>query len=297
VKKGLPAIRSQRMRSVSRIFIYVGDLLTHITPSMSLNLKQSGLDKDLNITAREYLAVAFTSSLMMGAAAGFIATLALSTGSKQFANVGPLMGFCVGFLNYIQLVSYPKAVVNKRVKDMERNLLFGLRTILVQIRSGIPIFDAFVSVASGNYGQISEEFKIVIDKARSGKPVLDSLEELAVRNPSPYFRRAIWQMVNAMRSGSDIGENLECVLQALSKEQMVQIQEYKSKLNPLSMMYMMIAVIIPSLGITVMIILSTFPGMGIFAEKTTFWFLLAGVVVMQFVFMSMIKSQRPNLIG
>jgi len=246
------------MRNISRIFIYVGDLLTRITPSMALSLKQSGMDKEYNITAREYLAVAFTNSLIMGLLSGAAITLALSTGTKQFAKLGPILGFFVGLLNYIQLVSYPQAIVNKRVKDLEKNLLFALRTILVQIRSGIPIFDTFVSIASGNYGQISEEFRRVIDKARSGKPVLDSLEELAVRNPSMYFRRAIWQMVNAMRSGSDIGENLECVINALAKEQMVQIKEYQSTLNPLAMMYMMIAVIIPSLGITVMIVVSTF---------------------------------------
>lgn len=296
-KPGVPVMRSQKMRSISRIFIYVGDLLTRITPFMALNLKQSGLDKDCNITAREYLAVAFTSSLILGSLSGFGITIALSTGTKQFANLGPVLGFFVGMLNYLQLVSYPKTIVNKRVKDLEKNLLFALRTILVQIRSGVPIFDAFVSVASGNYGQISEEFRIVIDKARSGRPVLDSLEELAVRNPSMYFRRAIWQMVNAMRSGSDIGENLECVIDALAKEQMVQIKEYKSVLNPLAMMYMMIAVILPSLGITVMIIVSTFPGMGKFGEKNTFWILLAGIILMQFMFMSIIKSKRPNLIG
>jgi len=223
------------MRNISRIFIYVGDLLTRITPSMALSLKQSGMDKEYNITAREYLAVAFTNSLIMGLLSGAAITLALSTGTKQFAKLGPILGFFVGLLNYIQLVSYPQAIVNKRVKDLEKNLLFALRTILVQIRSGIPIFDTFVSIASGNYGQISEEFRRVIDKARSGKPVLDSLEELAVRNPSMYFRRAIWQMVNAMRSGSDIGENLECVINALAKEQMVQIKEYQSTLNPLAM--------------------------------------------------------------
>ena len=100
-----------------------------------------------------------------------------------------------------------------------------------------------------------------------------------------------------MRSGSDIGENLECVINALSKEQLVQIREYKSVLNPLSMMYMMIAVIIPSLGITVMIIVSTFPGMGQLGNPTTFWGLLGGVVLMQFFFMGIIRSKRPNLLG
>ncbi|MBN2250896.1 MAG: type II secretion system F family protein [Candidatus Altiarchaeota archaeon] len=264
---------------------------------MSLQLKQSGIDREYMISAREYLAVCFFIALAAGITAALCITYVLSTGKAQFRDFGPPIGFFMGVLMYIQLVSYPKSIVSKRVRDLERNLLFALRTILVQIRSGVPIFDSFVSIAGGKYGQISDEFRIVIEKSRSGKPVLETLEELALRNPSLYFRRAIWQLVNAIRSGSDIGENLECVIDALSKEQLVQIREYKSILNPLAMMYMMIAVIIPSLGVTVMIIISNFPGMGSLGGERTFWMLLGGVVFMQFLFMNMIKSKRPNLMG
>ncbi len=295
--KGIAALRSQRIRNLSHYFISVGDVLAKISPMIAIQLKQSGLDKDYNLTAREYLAICFTVSATMGILAGTAVSLVLSMGTGVFVSYGPLIGIAVGFLNYMQLVTYPKSIVSKRVKNLEKNLIFALRTILVQIRSGVPIFDSFVSVGAGNYGQISDEFKIVIEKSRSGKPVIDTLEELAIRNPSMYFRRAIWQLVNAMRSGSDIGENLECVLEALSKEQMVQIREYKSVLNPLAMMYMMIAVIMPSLGITVMIIISTFPGMGRLGDKMTFWMLLGGVIIMQFLFMSVIRGKRPNLIG
>jgi len=290
-------LQSHRIRALSRIFISVGDILSKVSPYIAIHLKQSGIDKDYNISAREYLAVCFFIALMTGGSAGISITYILSMGTKEFMGYGPVIGLIIGILTYIQLVAYPKMLVNKRVKDLEKNLLFALRTILVQIRSGVPIFDSFVSIATGNYGQISDEFKMVIEKSRSGKPVLDTLEELAVRNPSLYFRRAIWQLVNAMKSGSDIGENLECVINALSKEQLVQIREYKSILNPLAMMYMMIAVIIPSLGITVMIVLSSFPGMGRLGEQLTFWGLLGTVVVMQFFFMSIIRSKRPNLIG
>ena len=294
---GLAVLRSPLIRNVSRYFLSVGDLLSKVSPYIAIQLKQSGLDKDYNVSAREYLATCFFASAFMGILAGTAITLILSMGTKQFASYGPVIGLAVGLLYYFQLASYPKIIVTKRVKDLEKNLIFALRTILVQIRSGIPIFDSFISIATGNYGQISNEFKIVIEKSWSGKPVIDTLEELAIRNPSMYFRRAIWQLVNAMRSGSDIGENLECVLNALSKEQMVQIKEYKSVLNPLAMMYMMIAVIMPSLGITVMIVISTFPGMGRLGDKSTFWMLLGAVVIMQFFFMNIIRSKRPNLIG
>ena len=290
-------MQSHRIRALSRAFISVGDVLSKVSPYIAMHLKQSGIDKDYSISAREYLALCFFIALMTGGMAGFTITWILSMGTKQFMGYGPVIGLIIGMLSYIQLVAYPKMLVNKRVKDLERNLLFALRTILVQIRSGVPIFDSFVSIATGNYGQIADEFKLVIEKSRSGKPVLDTLEELAVRNPSLYFRRAIWQLVNAMKSGSDIGDNLECVIDALSKEQLVQIREYKSILNPLAMMYMMIAVIIPSLGITVMIVLSSFPGMGSLGDQMTFWGLLVAVIIMQFFFMSIIRAKRPNLIG
>ena len=286
-----------RVRNISHYFIHVGDLLLHFTPYIPIQIKQAGIDKDYNITEREYLAVCFVSAMITALMVGTLITLALNTGTGEFMKYGPIIGAITGILTYIQRVSLPKSIVGRRVKDLERNLLFALRTILVQVRSGVPIFDSFVSIATGNYGQITEEFKKVIEKARSGQPVLETLEEMAVRNPSPFFRRAIWQVVNAIKSGSDIGENLECVIDSLSKEQMVQIGEYKSVLNPLAMMYMMIAVIIPSLGITVMIIISTFPGMGKLGEQNTFWGLMGGVIIMQFMFMTIIKSKRPNLIG
>lgn len=290
-------LSSRGIRNFSHLFIAVGDLLSRVSPYTALHLKQSGIDEEYNITAREYLAICFFISSALFIISSLILTFILSLGTKEFLSFGPIIGIFIGILSYVQLVAYPKVIVNRRVRDLERNLLFALRTILVQIRSGVPIFDAFVSIATGKYGQISDEFRIVIEKSRAGVPVVDTLEELAIRNPSLFFRRAIWQLLNAIKSGSDIGENLESIIDSLSKEQLVQIGRYKSILNPLAMMYMMIAVIIPSLGITVMIILSTFPGMEGLGNPQTFWLLLVGIILMQFIFMGVIRSKRPNLIG
>lgn len=297
MKKKIAVLSSRKIRMLSHMLLSMGDIMLRIAPSLGTELRQSGIDKEYSISSREYLAVCFTTGLITAVVIGLVVTLVLSSGTGEFTKYGPFIGLFAGFLNFIQLVSYPRVIVGKRIKNLERNLLFALRTILVQIRSGVPIFDSFVSIATGNYGEVSNEFRIVIEKTRSGKSVVDSLEELADRNPSIFFRRAIWQMANAMKSGSDIGENLESVIESLSKEQLVQIREYKSILNPLAMMYMMIAVIIPSLGITVMIIISTFPGMESLGDETTFWGMLAGVVVMQFFFMNIMKSKRPNLAG
>ncbi|MBU0762934.1 MAG: hypothetical protein KKD39_07895, partial [Candidatus Altiarchaeota archaeon] len=101
----------------------------------------------------------------------------------------------------------------------------------------------------------------------------------------------------SMNSGSDVGNNLQDLLKSLAKEQLVEISRYKSILNPLAMMYMMVAVIAPSLGITMLIILSFFPGMETLSDEKVFWGLLGLTVVMQFIFLGIIKAKRPNLIG
>lgn len=296
-KVRVPLLDSQIIRSTSHIFIGIGAILIRIFPSMKVAVDQSGVRELYKIDSREYMAFVFFVSIMMFALVGGLMTAVLVAGDAEIPILGPLIGLVMSVVFFAYLMMYPIQIVSRRVKMLERNLLFALRTLLVQIRSGVPLFNAMASVAMGKYGAISDEFKMVVEKVNSGTPVVDVLEDLANRNPSIHFRRALWQMVNSMKSGSDVGKNIEDIIRSLSKEQMVEISQYKSTLNPLAMMYMMVAVIAPSLGITMIIILSFFPGMEALADKNIFYGLFGGVLFMQFIFMGVIKSKRPNLIG
>jgi archaeal flagellar protein FlaJ len=293
----IPLLSSPVLRNTSRIFIGVGDILLHILPHMKNVVEQSGVREEYTTNGREYLSFAFFIGFLIFLGFGGMISLILVLGNAKDIILGPIIGGVFGLMFFIYLIIIPQSIVNRRVKQVERNLLFALRSLLIQIRSGVPIFNAMASIAMGNYGAITEEFKIVVEKVNAGRPVVEVLEELAVRNPSIYFRRALWQLVNSLKSGSDVGKNLEDVIKSLAKEQLVEIGRYKSILNPLSMMYMMVAVIAPSLGITMLIILSFFPGMEKLSNQTIFWGLLGGVVFMQFIFLGLIKSKRPNLIG
>ncbi|VVB52122.1 Type II secretion system (T2SS), protein F [uncultured archaeon] len=295
--KKIPFVGNQYLRGVAHAFLGVGSLLQKLNPYLDITLKQSGITQDYKINTRGYIAVAFLGSLMMGATAAVAIYIAIMAGGGKDPAIGLVVGALIGCAIYVYMLMIPKSIVNNRVKYLDRNLLFALRSLLIQIRSGVPIFNAIASVASGDYGPISSEFKQVVDKVNSGAPVVEVLEELAVRNPSIYFRRALWQLVNSMKSGSDVGTNLAEIIASLSKEQLIEVHQYKSTLNPLAMMYMMVAVIMPSLGITLLIILSTFPGMESVGNPSVFWGMLVFLIFMQFIFMGIIKSKRPNLIG
>jgi len=293
----IPMLGSPLIRNASRWFIGVGSVLSHVFPGMKTIVEQSGVRDEYKLDSREYLAFCFFVGFLMFVGVGGLFTLVMSFGKTKMPILGPAIGSVLGLVFFVYLMVFPQTIVNKRVKQIERNLLFAMRSLLIQIRSGVPIFNAMASIAMGNYGAISDEFKVVIEKVNAGRPVVEVLEELAMRNPSVYFRRALWQLVNSMKSGSDVGKNLEDVIKSLSKEQLVEIGKYKSILNPLAMMYMMVAVIAPSLGITMLIILSFFPGMEKLGNESIFWGLLGGVIFMQFIFLGLIKSRRPNIIG
>ena len=290
-------LNSKPIRSMSHMLIGLGDILSRIFPYMDFSLKQSGISEEYKITAREYLTASFIISVIVFVVITLSVYIPLATAKKGNPDLGPIIGIIVSVLTLAYYLAQPRRIINRRIKYIERNLLYMLRSILVQIRSGVPIFNTIVSIAVGEYGPISKEFKTVVEKVNAGQSVVDSLEELALRNPSIYFRRALWQLVNSLKSGSDVGNNLADVIRSLSKEQLIEIGRYKSILNPLAMMYMMIAVILPSLSITMLIVLSSFPGMESVGNEQTFWSLFGINIVLQFIFLGIIKSKRPNLIG
>ncbi len=297
VTASFPLLESPLIRKGSKVFVGVGSVLLHVFPSMKRIVDQAGIKDDYAYDAREYLAVVFFVSAFVFIISGGLMTFLLVAGDAELPILGPVVGTVMGVGAFFSLMFYPVTIVNARVKYIERNLLFSVRSLLIQIRSGVPLFYAMGSIAVGNYGEVSTEFKKVVEKVNSGVPTKEALEELANRNPSNYFRRVLWQIVNSMNSGSDVGNNLQELLKSLAKEQLVEISRYKSILNPLAMMYMMVAVIAPSLGITMLIILSFFPGMEALADERVFWGLLGFTILMQFIFMGIIKAKRPNLIG
>ena len=197
----------------------------------------------------------------------------------------------IGFMSFVYIIFYPRLIITRKVKDLEMNLLFALRHLLIQVKSGVPLFDGLVSVSNGNYGLVSKEIKECTKKISTGLEQTVALEELALKNPSINFRRVLWQITNAIKSGADLGNTLDAIVNNLSEEQKVAIRRYGSQLNPLAMMYMMLAVIIPSLGITFLIIFSSFSGVSV--AEPMFIVILFALAFFQFSFIGVVKSRRP----
>lgn len=269
-------------------FRFIGEKLAPTVPSLKKNLYQTEIDLDPVLWVSLALFTGTFFSLLVGGSVALISLLV--RGSVGI--ISPLLFVTFFFVPYWYVNFYPSFLARRRVRDLEGNLLFALRHLLIEVRSGVPLFDAMVGVTEG-YGDVSDEFRKMVHEINSGRKQEDVLNEAAKRNPSLHFRRALWQVVNALQGGSDVGDALKAITENFSERQINQINRYGEKLNPLTMLYMIVAVILPSLGITFLIILTSFTGLTI--PKLIFPVILAGLALFQFFFMGFIRGKRPPI--
>ncbi|MDO8508747.1 MAG: type II secretion system F family protein [Nanoarchaeota archaeon] len=252
---------------------------------------------NIKLTPQEYLSIClrtfiFTFIIMDILAATF---LVIVKNSHPFL-ISAGVAFLFSAFAFFSQVNYPRLYQSRRIKNIEKNLVSSLQDMLVQLNSGIPIFNILVNISSSDYGELSEEFKKAVRKINAGLPQVEVLEQLGEGNSSIFFKRTLWQLSNGMRAGSDISIVIQESIKTLNEEQVIQIQNYGNKLNPLIMFYMLISVIMPALSLTFLIIIASMLGLEGSLINLLFIGIFVAVVIMQVMFLGMIKSIRPSLI-
>lgn len=208
------------------------------------------------------------------------------------------LGLSLIFSTSISLsqLAYPRVFASRREKDIEKNLIFALEDILIQLNSGIPLFDILSNISISEYGELSSEFRKAVKRIGAGEPEAEVLASISAKSHSVFFKRTLWQISNGLNAGSDMSLIIQENIRTLNEEQMIQIQNYGNKLNPLIMMYMLISVIVPALSVSFMTVIASMIGL----EKNLTMGLFLGffifVVLFQVMFLGMIKSKRPSLL-
>ncbi len=254
-------------------------------------------NSDSGVTREQYLNICAHSFIISFVIIFAVATsITILTKSPSPIALSLVLTFCAcAFVSFAQL-SYPKVHFNRKQKQLEKNLMPALEDMLVQLSSGVPLFNILVNISVADYGEISTEFKKAVKKINAGAPQIEVLEELGEKNSSPYFRRTLWQISNGMKSGSDISTVIKGSLRLLNEEQIVQIQTYGNKLNPLVMFYMLVTIILPALAITFLTIISSMVGLGKNVTMMLYGGLFMFTIFIQIMFLGAIRSARPTLI-
>ncbi len=190
------------------------------------------------------------------------------------------------------LIGYVDLRIEHLKKDISTELVYAGRFLIIELESGVPAYQAFKNLAK-NYEVIGVYFRDLVEKIDLGTSLEDALNELITVTPSPDLRRLLWQLLNSIKTGSEASTALSSVLDQIVREQQIAVKEYGRKLNPLAMFYMMIAIIVPSLGTIMLIILASFMG---FNLSLVVYMAIAFLIgFLQFMFLALIRSSRPPM--
>lgn len=268
-----------------------------VKPKENSSLKFYLESSDVGITREEYLAVCLNGLVTIFLLLFLVSnTLLFFMAVENFFLISLGISVLFSFFIFFLRVIYPKVYSSRRQREIEVNLIPALEDMLVQLNSGIPLFSILVNISSSDYSALSEEFKKIVRKINAGLPQIEVLDEIGEKNPSLYFRRALWQISNGMRAGSDISIVVRESIHSLEEEQLIQIQNYGNKLNPMIMFYMLVSVILPALAITFMTVITSMINLpGNFASLL-FVVVFIGVVLIQIMFLGAIRSVRPSLL-
>jgi len=279
-------------------------LLTSVAETLGPSfpdLKKKLLMAGMKQTPEAFLAKVIMSTIIFSIALFVVTAIALDfvdvidfeqPSEEMLWLVVPLILYPIILFYYFML--YPKAATIKRKKEIDYEIVFAGRHLVIALKSGMPLFDAMVGV-SGRYGKVGDEFGSIVEKISLGVPMSQAIREVSQYNPSKYFVRILMQITNSLSSGADVGNSVEVVLDQISKEQIIALKEYGQKLTPIVMFYMVFGVILPSLGVVLATVLfSVISGgmLGITSSILILVFLL--IMIIQFLFLGVVESSRPR---
>ncbi|PIT85467.1 hypothetical protein COU36_03095, partial [Candidatus Micrarchaeota archaeon CG10_big_fil_rev_8_21_14_0_10_59_7] len=146
------------------------------------------MQAEISLQPREYAAIAFVvavfnmlGALLMMLLIGFMFDVNLMVAAL-------VSGVLIALASFVTIIYYPQIIVTKRMRALENQMIPATRQLLIELKSGVPLFNAMASV-SVDYGEVSKEFRKIVKKMNSGVPELDALSEATVANPSPQFRK------------------------------------------------------------------------------------------------------------
>ena len=223
----------------------------------SLPLSQN-LRRDLDVanipySPDEYVIIVSTLSTLSAFLMLFFFS-AVSAALGEFSSISSIVSASVlsvaiamaSFVSVIFLgLMYPSMIASERARNLEKELPFALRQLATQVKAGVSFHKSMSSIVAANYGTLSEEFARVLRDIEQGFSTEQALTRLSKRTKSPGFRKALAQIMRALRAGGNLSDTISAIASDISFELRMKVRDYTERLNFISIVYIMVGVVAP----------------------------------------------------
>lgn len=266
------------------IFRYIAE---QFFPNLQHKLRVAHIDA----TPEEFVRSGIVNTTMSTVLLGFL--LFMLADKQGWAITTILLGvvgiWTAGFWFVMQR---PNIQAYSRAKDIDREVIFAGRYLLVKLHSGKPLLNALFDAAQ-SYGVANRYFQEIVRDIELGTPLEDAIERAMEYTPSDKFRKILFQIHNALRLGMNVTKSLEAVLEEIQDSQLLEIQEYGKKLSTVTLFYMLIAIVFPSLGMTIATVFLSFTDIQM--DAVAYGVVILMLVILNFLFITVFRGIRPKL--
>jgi len=130
---------------------------------------------------------------------------------KRWFYPGIVVAITIGWLQF--WMDFVKE--NKRQKEIELKFLEFVRNLVENVKSGIPVPKAILQVSSKDYGALNPYIKKLAYQMEWGIPVPEAFLTFAKDTYNQVIRRAVTIIIEAEKSGGDMGDVLMSVAGSL----------------------------------------------------------------------------------
>ena len=153
------------------------------------------------------------------------AILVLVAGAIVFKGAPLYLGMAIGILAAAGLphmvVSF---LINSRLNKFTTRFPDAIELIVRGLRSGLPVGETLGVIATEIPGPVSEEFKMVVDKIRVGKPMEDALQDTALRLGTPEFQFFVITLAIQRETGGNLRETFSNLSDVLRKRAQMKLK-------------------------------------------------------------------------
>jgi len=258
----IPLFISKKLgEKVAQLVPSVCNALEKYFPALSTDLEL--LDEEVN--AGEYLVISGVNALLWGVLFGvliFALTFAFEKSGAGALIPGAAAFVFVSLMFMGVFIAYPGILLRKEAEEIDAHLIYALNDLVMQVTAGTSLMDGMRRVAQGNYGKVSEQFREVIQRIVSGESQEEALVNVAKKNRSEFMRRVLWQLSTVLHTGASLDTAMRDLIASVRNYQDNKIKQYSQNLNFYILIYLMVAVVVPSLAMLLLTTLSIFISKG-----------------------------------
>ncbi|VVC03706.1 Type II secretion system (T2SS), protein F [Candidatus Burarchaeum australiense] len=237
---------------LSRPFRGIGSRIAALFPGLKGDLELLKSDYGPG----DYVVLSFISALIAAVLVFAVTFLLLQTRGMHVGGNAILPAAAAFLLLLYYNFRWPALQKGKKVEAVERELTYAMRELLTAMSAGSSLFKAMEMVAGSEHGKVGEEFGITVRQISGGVPADKALEAMALRTDSQFLKKMLWQMIGVLKSGASMQEMLQSMQESVLNYQQNQIRRYTQEMNLWILLYIITAIAIPSLGATLIVVLS-----------------------------------------